>query len=70
MAGKIPTTLISDKAAGLRVYHNHVRPHLELESHITPGEAAKITIEGNNKILTMIQAVAKSYDKSYDKSAD
>ena len=31
-----------------------------------PGEAAGITIEGNDKILTMIQAAAKSYDKSAD----
>lgn len=55
--------------AGLRIYHNHVRPHLGLESHIAPGEAAGTTIEGNDKILTMIQAAAKSYDKSYDRSA-
>ena len=46
--------------AGLRVYHNHVRPHLGLDGYITPGEAAGIQIEGNDKILTMIQAAAKS----------
>ena len=46
--------------SGLRVYHNFVRPHLGLDGYITPGEAAGITIEGNDKILTMIQAAAKS----------
>ena len=44
--------------AGLRVYHNFVRPHLGLVGNITPGEAAGIQIEGNDKILTMIQAAA------------
>ena len=46
--------------SGLRVYHNFVRPHLGLPGNITPGEAAGITIEGNDKILTIIQAAAKS----------
>ncbi len=50
--------------AGLRVYHNHVRPHLGLDGQMTPGEAAGITIEGNDKILTMIQAVAKSVGRT------
>lgn len=45
---------------GLRVYHNHVRPHLGLPDGQTPGEAAGITIEGDDKILTIIQAAAKS----------
>lgn len=48
--------------AELRVYHNLTRPHLGLKDHITPGEAAGITIEGNDKILTIIQAAAKSTD--------
>ena len=43
--------------SGLRVYHNHVRPHLGLDGK-TPGEAAGIRIEGDDKILTMIQAAA------------
>ena len=43
--------------AGLRIYHNHVRPHLGLDGQ-TPGEAAGIRIEGNNKRKTMIQAAA------------
>lgn len=42
--------------SGLRIYHNHVRPHLGLPGNMTPGEAAGIHIDGNNKILTMIQA--------------
>ncbi|MBI1657441.1 MAG: IS1/IS6 family transposase [Thaumarchaeota archaeon] len=45
--------------AGLQVYHNHIRPHLSLDGQ-TPGEAAGIRIEGNDKILTLIQAAAKS----------
>lgn len=43
----------------LRLYHNFVRPHLGLDDQMTPGEAAGITIEGQNKILTMIQAAVK-----------
>ena len=45
---------------GLRLYHNFVRPHQSLPDQMTPGEAAGITIEGNNKIQTLIQAAAKS----------
>ena len=44
---------------GLRVCRNRVRPHLGLPDGLTPGEAAGITIEGQNKILAMIQAAAK-----------
>ena len=49
--------------AGLRLYHNHVRPHLGLPGNMAPGEAAGIHIEGlpqTNKWKTMIQAAAKS----------
>ena len=45
---------------GLRLYHNFVRPHLGLPDSMTPAEAAGIQIEGQNKILTMIQAAAKA----------
>ena len=45
---------------GLRLYHNHVSPHLGLPDNMTPGEAAGIKVEGNNKWLTLIQAAAKS----------
>ncbi len=44
---------------GLQIYHNHVRPHLGLDGR-TPGEAAGITIGGNDKIKTMIRAAAKA----------
>ena len=49
--------------AGLRLYHNHVRPHLGLENNKTPGEAAGIHIQGNNKWLTLIQVAIKSNGK-------
>ena len=45
---------------GLLLYHNHVRPHQGLPGKTTPGEAAGIRIEGDNKWKTMIQAAAKS----------
>ena len=45
--------------AGLRVYHNHVRPHLGLSDGQTLGEAAGIIIEGRDKWKTMVQAAAK-----------
>ena len=48
--------------SGLRVYHNHVRAHLGLPDGQTPGEAAGIHIQGDNKFLTIIQAAAKSVD--------
>ena len=44
---------------GLRLYHNHVRPHLGLPDNMTPSEAAGISIEGDNKWKTLIQAAAK-----------
>ena len=45
--------------SGLRIYHNHVRPHLGLDGK-TPGEAAGIHIKGSNKWKTMIQAAVKA----------
>ena len=39
---------------GLRIYHNHVRPHLRLDGK-TPGEMAGIKIEGSNRWKTIIQ---------------
>ena len=44
---------------GLRIYHNHVRPHRGLEGK-TPGEVAGIHIEGDNKWKTIIQNAARS----------
>ena len=48
--------------AGLRLYHNHVRPHQGLPDKTTPGEAAGIRIEGDNKWKTIIQNAAKQRD--------
>ena len=50
--------------AGLRLYHNFVRPHLGLPDDQTPGEATGIRIEGDNKWKTIIQAAAKADSKS------
>ena len=47
---------------GLRLYHNHVRPHQGLPGKTTPGEAAGIRIEGDNKWKTIIQNAAKQRD--------
>ncbi len=46
--------------AGLRLYHNYVRPHLGLPDNQTPAEAAGIIVQGNNKWMTLIQAAAKA----------
>ena len=46
--------------AGLKVYHNHIRPHLGLSEGETPGEAAGVHVNGENKILTIIRAAAKA----------
>ena len=45
---------------GLRLYHNHVRPHLGLPDNMTSGEAAGIHIDAANKWKTIIQAATKS----------
>ena len=47
---------------GLRLYHNHVRPHQGLPGKTTPGEAAGIRIDGDNKWKTIIQNAAKQRD--------
>lgn len=44
--------------SGLRLYHNHVKPHLGLPGNRTPEEAAGVTIEGTNKWQTIIRAAA------------
>ena len=49
----------SAMVTGLQLYHNYIRPHMGLNGK-TPAEMAGIEIEGDNKILTMIQAAAKS----------
>jgi putative transposase len=45
---------------GYQIYHNFIRPHMALDGK-TPAEACGITIEGENKWITLIQnAVRKS----------
>lgn len=44
---------------GYRIYHNYLRPHEGLKGR-TPAQAAGITIEGENKWLTLIQNAASS----------
>ena len=43
---------------GLRVYHNHIRPHLALEGG-TPGEVAGIRVEGGNPWRSIIESAAR-----------
>ena len=49
--------------SGLRIYYNYIRPHLGLPDNMTPGEAAGIRIEGDNKWKTIIQAAARADSK-------
>ena len=52
---KVVRGLKTDDSAiltGLRIYHNHVRPHLGLPDGQTSGEAAGIRIEENSKWKT------------------
>ncbi len=39
---------------GYQIYHNYVRPHMSLDGK-TPADRAGITIEGQNKWITIIQ---------------
>jgi hypothetical protein len=39
---------------GMQIYHNYVRPHEALDGK-TPAEMAGVTVEGENKWLTIIQ---------------
>jgi putative transposase len=43
---------------GYRIFHNYVRPHMGLDGK-TPGEAAGIQVEGEDKWLTLIQNASK-----------
>lgn len=43
---------------GLQIYHNHFRPHMALDGQ-TPGEAAGISIQGDNKWITLIQNASR-----------
>lgn len=43
---------------GLPIYHNYIRPHMALDGK-TPSEVAGISVEGNNKWITLIQNATK-----------
>jgi len=43
---------------GMQIFHNYVRPHEALKGK-TPSDAAEITIEGENKWLTIIQNASR-----------
>ncbi len=45
---------------GYRIFHNYVRPHEGLKGR-TPAEVAGISIEGENKWLTLIQNASRNY---------
>jgi len=52
---KIPDTPV---LPGYRIYHNFLRPHLGLNGR-TPAEATGISVEGENKWLTLIQNASR-----------
>src|SRR5438445_220847 len=43
---------------GYEIFHNYVRPHMALDGK-TPAEACGITVEGENKWLTLIQNASR-----------
>jgi transposase-like protein len=44
---------------GYQIYHNYIRPHMALDNR-TPADLAGITVQGENKWLTLIQNASKS----------
>jgi hypothetical protein len=48
---------------GYQIFHNHMRPHMALESK-TPGQMAGIEIKGENKWLTPIQNASRRIPKA------
>jgi len=50
---------------GLQIYHNFIRPHEGLEGK-TPAEAAGITVEGENKWLTLNQNAIRKTSRGSD----
>lgn len=52
-----PTPILT----GYQIFHNYVRPHMGLKGK-TPAEVAGITVEGNDKWLTLIQNATKKKD--------
>jgi len=49
--------------AGYQIYHNFVRPHEGLNGK-TPSEKAGITVEGQDKWLTLIQNASRKYPRT------
>jgi hypothetical protein len=43
---------------GMQIFHNYIRPHMALKGK-TPSEAAGITVEGENRWLTIIQNASR-----------
>jgi len=44
----------------MEIFHNYIRPHMALKGK-TPAEIAGITVEGENKWLTLIQNASRKY---------
>jgi hypothetical protein len=44
---------------GYQIYHNYVRPHMALDGK-TPADKAGITVQGENKWLTLIQNASQT----------
>lgn len=44
--------------SGYQIYHNYIRPHEGLDGK-TPAEACRITVQGKNKWVTLIQNASK-----------
>ena len=57
-------TVDSPILKGYQLFHNYIRPHMGLEGK-TPADACGITVEGENKWLTIIQNAA--YPPKMDK---
>lgn len=49
----------SPAIAGIKLYHNYIRPHMSLDNE-TPADRAGIEIKGNNKWVTIIQNASKT----------
>jgi hypothetical protein len=43
---------------GVQIYHNYIKPHMGLNGK-TPADACGISIEGENKWLTLIQNASR-----------
>ncbi len=55
----------STMLSGYQLYHNFIRPHMALDGK-TPAEACGITIEGQNKWLTLIQNSSRNRDNNVE----